>query len=109
MQNKDLYPKILFTNLPFLESTEDLPLEELNVFLKFSTPLNPDWSWYVFSGDVCEDGDIEFYGYVVNDQCEELGYFMLSDLASVFAVPDHSFNGTVMDIHQGTVCDKEAG
>jgi len=107
MQAKDLYPNILFTDLPSIESTEDLLLEELNVFLKFSTPLNPDWSWYVFSGDVCEDGDIEFYGYVVNDQCEELGYFMLSDFASIFAVPDHSFNGTVMDIHRLTGCVEE--
>jgi hypothetical protein len=109
MQIKDLYPDTLFTNLPSNESAEDLSLEELNVFLKFTTPFNPEWSWYVFSGDIHGDGNIRFYGFAVNEYGAELGYFMLSDLAGVFAVPDHSLKGTGEDVQNNVVFRNQGG
>lgn len=70
--------------LPRLYATENVPLEDKTVICKFFDPTGRA-TWYVFEGDR-EDGDWRFFGFVVSplgEDCDELGYFCLSELASI--------------------------
>jgi hypothetical protein len=68
-----------------------------DVVVKFFTP-SSNWTWYVLEGSRREDGDWEFFGLVDGHE-KELGYFCLSELASVrgsFGLPverDRWFDG----------------
>lgn len=72
---------------PF-RSTEGLAAESIPVIVKFFDPCGRG-TWYAteaqeFAGDAGPDW--EFFGYVVSplgDDCDEYGYFRLSELASV--------------------------
>ena len=55
--------------------------DETMVIAKFFFPVG-NWTWYVTEGNKTENGDWEFYGYVVGD-FPEFGYFTLSELESV--------------------------
>lgn len=76
-----LITKSILNKLPKLYSTDNIPSDQKKVICKFFCPWNA-WTWYVIEGDVQEDGDILFFGYVVG-QDSELGYFTLKELASV--------------------------
>jgi Protein of unknown function (DUF2958) len=51
------------------------------IIVKFFAPWS-NWTWYAIEGNRLEDGDWEFFG-LVEGQETELGYFLLSELASV--------------------------
>ena len=51
------------------------------IIVKFFDPTG-SWTWYATEGSKTEDGDWEFFGLVDGHE-KELGYFMLSELASV--------------------------
>ena len=62
------------------------------------------WSWYATEGNKTEDGDIEFFGLIVNDYGATLGYFTLSELEDIKFPPfglgierDKWFSGTIKD------------
>ena len=67
-------------NLPKLYATEDIPLEDKRVIIKYFCPWG-SWSWYAIEGEE-RDGDFLFWGLVDGHE-KEWGYFTLSDLASV--------------------------
>jgi hypothetical protein len=70
-----LLTKEVRAKLPPLYSTENT--KDPLVICKFFLP-DFSWTWYVIEFD----GKDTFYGYVAGDDCE-LGYFSLSELASV--------------------------
>lgn len=76
-----LITKEIAKSLPALYSTDGIPYQEKNVAVKFFTPW-ANWTWYVFEGEKLENGDFEFFGLVEGFEAE-LGYFRLSDLASI--------------------------
>jgi len=51
------------------------------IIVKFFDPTG-SWTWYATEGSKTEDGDWEFFGLVDGHE-KELGYFVLSELASV--------------------------
>jgi len=70
--------------LPPIRGQEHLG-EDAVIYVKFFTP-DSSWTWYVTEGQPCidEDGkeiDFEFFG-LVDGHCQELGYFVLSELES---------------------------
>lgn len=67
--------------MPKLGSTENIPMEEKRVIVKFFTPWT-QWTWWVFEGEQQEDGDWLFFGMVEGWE-KEMGYFTLSELTSV--------------------------
>jgi len=62
-------------------STEKIPLEDKKVIVKFFCPWN-GWTWFVFEGMIVNGDDWEFFG-MVHGQTKEMGYFHLSELASI--------------------------
>lgn len=74
-----LMTKEVEARIPALYSQEKNP--NPTVQAKFFTPWS-NWTWYVTEGEKQEDGDWLFFGYVVGQE-KELGYFTLSELASV--------------------------
>lgn len=63
-----------------LYSTDGTPVEEKKVIVKFFNPTGAG-SWFAFEGEKV-DGDWRFFGLVTGLGCNELGYFMLSELAA---------------------------
>ena len=76
-----LMTKAIERKMPELYSTEDTPLEEKQVVVKFFTPWS-NWTWYVFEGEQLLDGDWKFFGMVEGHE-KEAGYFLLSELADI--------------------------
>lgn len=73
--------KAIEQSMPALGSTDNVPLENKKVVVKFFTPWT-QWTWWVFEGEQQEDGDWLFFGIVEGFETE-LGYFTLSELTSV--------------------------
>jgi len=71
-----LLTKALRKQLPGLYSQEDKGLDAL-AYVKFFLP-DFHWTWYASEFD----GQDTFFGFVKGD-CPELGYFSLSELASL--------------------------
>ena len=83
------------------------------VIVKFFTP-DSNWTWFAVEGEEVKDefgvgtGDYEFFGLVEGFE-KELGYFRLSELASIrgpFGLPvkrDKFFSGMVLDKTNNTV------
>jgi len=69
----------LRTGLPALYATQ--AEEDPMVRAKFFTPW-ANWAWYVTEGEPVDD-DFKFFGWVVEKEDRELGYFFLSELESV--------------------------
>jgi hypothetical protein len=67
--------------LPAYGSTEDVPLADKIVVVKFFNPCG-SWTWYAVEGEPCEDGDFEFWGLVDGFEME-WGPWVLSELQSV--------------------------
>ena len=74
-----LMTKAVESRIPALYSQEHN--SNPTVQAKFFTPWT-NWTWYVLEGEKQEDGDWRFFGYVVGQE-NELGYFMLNELAAV--------------------------
>jgi len=72
-----LLTKELRAKLPKLNETEDVPVEEKTVVVKFFTP-DSSWTWYA----VEFDGEDLFFGLVDGFE-KEWGYFSLRELQSV--------------------------
>ena len=72
-----LLTKELRAKLPKLYETEDVPVEEKTVVVKFFTP-DSSWTWYA----VEFDGEDLFFG-LVDGFKKEWGYFSLRELQSV--------------------------
>ena len=71
-----LLTKELRQKLPPIGGQEDKGLDAI-AYVKFFTP-DFHWSWYVMEFD----GQDVFFGFVEGD-CDELGYFSLSELQRV--------------------------
>jgi hypothetical protein len=71
---------VQLATLPRLYQTEEIPLKDKLVYLRFSFPSGSDWWAYEF------DGNDTFFGYVIlnNDiEMSEAGYFSLSELIDI--------------------------
>jgi len=75
--------------IPGLYETEGQSPEDTICWVRFIVP-GSSWQWYVIE---YEPKTGVFYG-LVNGFEKELGYFALSDLNTVYAVPDPSFSPT---------------
>lgn len=75
----ELLTEELRTRLPALYATQ--ADEDPMVWVKFFTPW-ANWAWYVIEGEPVEN-DFKFFGWVVEKEERELGYFFLSELESV--------------------------
>jgi len=66
--------------LPPLYRTEDIPLEQKEIIVRFFNPMGSQ-SWEIFEGDETEDGDWRLFGNCdLGFGMPELGYVMLSEL-----------------------------
>ena len=79
-----LITKALIKKLPKFYSTEKLDESKKKAIIKYFSPVGR-FTWYVIEGEVHEDGDILFFGYVKgNDPMDdEYGYFSLKELESI--------------------------
>lgn len=67
--------------LPALYSSDDTPLDDKVVAVKFFTP-DANWTWYAAEADDQPDGDVLFFG-LVDGLEKEWGYFSLRELETV--------------------------
>ena len=75
----------IITSLPELYATDGQPAEERAVVAKFFLP-ETRLTWYALEGRREPDGDWLFFGFVespLGADCDELGYFLLSELAGL--------------------------
>ena len=80
-----LLTKAILKNLPKLYSTDNIPLAEKVAVLKIFDPCGR-FTAYFFEGEVQEDGDVSFFGFVVSPlgpDCDEMGYSSLRELEGV--------------------------
>lgn len=78
-----LLTKEIERKLPPLYANEECAADEVKVIAKFFLP-SGRWTWYATEFD----GDDTFFGFVVSgfgSDCDELGYFSLSELAALRA------------------------
>jgi hypothetical protein len=76
-----LMTKEIEKKLPKLYSTEEVPLQEKKVIVKYFTP-DGSWTWYVVEGEKKDNGDFLFFG-LVDGLEKEWGYFTLKELEGV--------------------------
>lgn len=72
-----LITKEIENKLPKLYSTENVPIQDKKVAVKFFTP-DGNWTWYAVEGEKRDD-DILFFGLVDGFELE-WGYFTLNDI-----------------------------
>lgn len=115
-----LLTKTIEKKLPALYSTENTPMEEKRVIVKFFDPTG-SWTWYAVeasavraSDEECvplaecvgdERADVMFFGLVDGHE-KEWGYFTLNQLASV---KGRLGLGIERDLHFGMPTCAEAG
>jgi hypothetical protein len=83
MTRQELLPQELLEHIPAMYSGEDTPLKEKVIKVKYFLA---SFTWLVTECEVREDGDVEFFGYVMNHadpDCSEWGYFTLNQLMEV--------------------------
>ena len=83
MTRDELLPKELLEKIPLLYSTEDIPLNDTLIKLKYFLS---SFTWLVAECEVQEDNDVLFFGYVFNHadpDCSEWGYFTLGQLMEI--------------------------
>ena len=80
-----LLTKELAAKLPPLYSTEDTPLKEKVIAVKFFSPYN-GWRWYVVEGEE-RDGDWLLFAWVEGWE-NELGYVSLAELEEITVFGD---------------------
>lgn len=82
-----LMTKEIAARMPKMRSSEGVPADKKIAHVKFFFPMGRG-TWY----GVEYDGVDEFYGYVVSplgSDCDEWGYFTLSELESVVVMGLH--------------------
>lgn len=108
-----LLTKDIIKNLPAINSTGEKEPADIPIIVKFFCPWS-QWTWYVLEGERVEDDDGNltedyiFFGYV-KGVCDELGYFLLSELEEITAPGglslkierDRFFEGTLEDVMSG--------
>ena len=78
----ELMTKEILKALPKLGATSDM--EETPIIVKYFTPILSRWYWYVLEGEKQENGDILFYGLLVDfHENRKYDYFLLSELESI--------------------------
>lgn len=83
-----LMTKEIEQKIPKLYETEEVPMEEKIVHVKFFCPV---FTWY--ATEYCPTERL-FFGYVVNERdpnCSEWGYFSLDELESLQKRPPNPF------------------
>jgi hypothetical protein len=83
MSKQELLPQELLEQIPAVYSTKDIPLKEKIIKVKYFLA---NFTWLVTEAEIREDGDVEFFGYVINHaapDCSEWGYFTLNQLMEV--------------------------
>jgi hypothetical protein len=83
MSREELLPQELLVQIPALYSTEETPLNDKIIKVKFFIG---NFTWLAVEAETREDGDVMFFGYVINhsdSQFSEWGYFTLNELLKV--------------------------
>ena len=83
MTREKLLPQELLERIPALYSGEDIPLKKKIIKAKYFIA---NFTWLVTECEIQKDGDVLFFGYVINhsDQnCSEWGYFTLNQLIEI--------------------------
>jgi len=83
MTKDELLPAELLERIPALDSNEGTPTNEIIISVKYFLVA---FTWLVAECEFQEDGDVMFFGYVINDatpDCSEWGYFTLNQLMEV--------------------------
>ena len=83
MTREQLLPQELLKQIPKLYSNENAEEDKIIVKTKYFLA---SFTWLVTECEVQEDGDVLFYGYVINHgdpECSEWGYFTLHELMEV--------------------------
>jgi len=83
MTRQELLPQELLKKIPAMYSGETTPLKDKIIKVKYFLA---SFTWLVTECEVREDGDVEFFGYVINHadpDCSEWGYFTLNQLMEV--------------------------
>jgi hypothetical protein len=81
-----LLTKAILDKMPKLYTTEDIPVGQKEVIVKFFTP-DANWTWYAVEGEDYKDEtgtvvDYMMFGLVDGHE-KEWGYFMLSELRAI--------------------------
>jgi hypothetical protein len=83
MTKEELLPKEILEQIPPLYSNEETPTDQMIIRVKyFIAP----FTWLVTECEVQDDGDVLFFGYVINHNdnfCSEWGYFTLNQLMEI--------------------------
>jgi hypothetical protein len=77
-QGRSWFPKSVSSKIPALYATEETPLAEKKLYVKFFTPAS-NWTWY---GAEYNPEEKLFFGYVEGFEAE-WGYFSLEELESL--------------------------
>ncbi len=78
-----LLTKKIIDRLPALYATENTPLAEKRVRVKFFNPVGAA-TWWIFEGTLQDDGDWLLFGMAdLGMGCRELGYVSLRELQSI--------------------------
>jgi len=83
MSRNELLPQELLEQIPPVYSTEEIPLKDKIIKVKFFLA---NFTWLVAECEIREDGDVEFFGYVINHAAPDLsewGYFTLNQLLEI--------------------------
>lgn len=83
MTKEELLPQELMEKIPPLYSNEEMLADEMIIRVKY---FFAGFTWLVVECEVQDDGDVLFYGYVINHgntRCSEWGYFTLSQLVEI--------------------------
>ena len=83
MTREELLPKELLERIPPLYSNEKTPTGDTVIRVKYFLAA---FTWLVAECETQEDGDVMFFGYVVNDaapDCSEWRYFTLNQLMEI--------------------------
>jgi len=83
MTKEELLPQELLEQIPALHSNEETPTDEKIVKVKYFLA---SFTWLVIECEAQKDGDVMFYGYVINHadpDCSEWGHFTLNQLMKI--------------------------
>lgn len=83
MNREELLPQELLEQIPALYSNEKIKLDKKIIKVKYFLA---SFTWLVTECEVQEDGDVLFFGYVINHSdpdCSEWGYWTLNQLLEV--------------------------
>lgn len=93
-QTMKLLTQEILKSLPALNATDNIPIEEKVIQVKFFCPWN-NWTWYGVEYDPQEH---LFFGLVHGFE-KEWGYFFLDELQSIKGPPPWSALGIERDLH----------